>query len=292
MSGQSNPRPRGERGEPLEEPEQETAALPTVEGEIVPHEEHSGIDVRIPGPVERAPTKTIPVPRKTALWVLLTLVLLLALVAGLLYALLKHTSPKAAEAGATGSPSASATATAPSASPSPSAALSPTEPAGGPSPTASGEATSGASPQSTASSAPNPAFSPVNGVAYLGTPVDGSNNVDTKTDVVISGTDYPYSSRFNCPSYSAIDWNVAGYSVFTATLGIPDNASGATGATVTMTFSDQNGKVLSVNKTAIGQPAVVRIPLSGVDRLIVSCNRSANNGSNYNYVALGNGAVS
>lgn len=291
MSGQSNPRSRGERDEPREEPVPQTGALPTVEGEIVAHEEHSGIDVRIPGPVEPAPPKTtIAVPRNTARWVLITLVVLLALVAGLLYALLKPASPKGAEAAATGSPSPSASAA--SASPSPSAALSPTEPAGGPSPTASGEATPGASPQSTASSAPNPAFSPVNGIAYLGAPVDGSGSVGTKDDVVISGTDYPYSARLYCPSSSPIDWNVAGYSVFTATLGIPDNASGATGATITMTFSDQNGKVLSVDKTAIGQPASVRIPLSGVYRLVVSCNRTANNGSDSNQVALGNGAVS
>lgn len=290
MSGQTNPPPRGEWSDSEQSPLQGQGE-PTIEGEIVPREEHNGVDVRIPAPIEPAPPQKIAVSRTTARWVLLTLIVLLALVAALLYLVVKP-SPKPANAADTAKSTPSATAAAASASAAPSDSASATTPPGGASPAASDGATAGASAsaQNLASSTPNPAFSPINGTLYLPTPVDGS--VDTKVDVTISNVDYPYSTRFYCPSNSTLDWNVAGYSIFTTVLGIPDNAQGATGATITMTFSDQNGKVLSVNKTAIGQPANVKIPISGVERLVVTCNRTANNGSGYNQVALGNAAVS
>ncbi len=287
MSGQTNPPTQGEWSESEQGP-LHAGGEPAIDGEIVPREEHSGVDVRIPGPVEPAPPQKIAVSKTTARWVLLTLVVLLALVAALLYLVVKPATKPAADASNT---KPTATAVAATASAAPSDSPSPTTAPGGASPAASGDATPSTSAQVSVSGSPNPGFSPINGTVYLGTPIDGSS-VDTKIDVQISGTDYPYSSRFYCPNSYPIDWNVAGYSTFTTTLGVPDNASGATGATITMTFSDQNGKVLSVNKTAIGQPATVHIPLSGVDRLVISCNRTANNGGGYNFVALGNAAVS
>jgi len=291
VAGQTNPPPRGEWSDAEQGPLQGQGE-PTIEGEIVPREEHSGVDVRIPGPIEPAPPRKIAVSRTTARWVLLTLIVLLALVAALLYLLVKPAS-KAADAADSAKSTPTATAVAATASAAPSVSASPTTAPGGASPAASDGATAGpsASAQDLASSTPNPAFSPINGTLYLPAPVDGS--VETKVDVLISNVDYPYSTRFYCPTNnSTLDWNVAGYSTFTTTLGIPDNAQGATGATLTMTFSDQNGKVLSVNKTAIGQPATIHIPITGVERLVVTCNRTANNGSGYNQVALGNAAVS
>jgi hypothetical protein len=289
-NGPNHPDAQGEHGEstPTEQFE--------MPGEIVPHEEHDGIDVHIPGQLEPAPAarKTVAVTSNVARWVLLTLVVLLALVAGLLYTILKSPA-KTAVVAATSSPSASVSA---SASASTAAATSSPSAGSVPSPSAgvgesgSAAATSSASAPSTESSQPSASFSPINGTAYLPVPVDGGGYVDTKVDVVISNVDYPYSTRFYCPNQTAIDWNVAGYATFTANVGIPDNAPGATGSTVTMTFADQNGKVLSVSKTSIGQPSSIRVPLAGVDRLTMTCNRQANNGSYVNYVALGNASLS
>ena len=286
-NGPKYPDSQGEHGE------SEPTAQFELPGEVVPQEEHGGIDVRIPsGQLEPAPAarKTVAVPSSVARWVVLTLVVLLALVAGLLYAMIKSPGNTAAVA-ATSSPSASSnvSASTAAASGSPSAGGVPSPSAGlGGSGSAVATSSASASAQSTDSSQPSTAFSPINGTVYLPAPVDGS--VDTKIDVVISNTDYPYSTRFNCPNQSAVDWNVAGYSTFTTTVGIPDSAQNATGVTITMTFADQNGKVLSVSKTSIGQPATVRVPLAGVERLTMSCNRQPNN--SYNYVALGNASLS
>lgn len=78
MSGQTNPPTQGEWSESEQGP-LHAGDEPTIDGEIVPREEHSGVDVRIPGPIEPAPPQKIAVSKTTARWVLLTLVVLLAL---------------------------------------------------------------------------------------------------------------------------------------------------------------------------------------------------------------------
>ena len=133
MSGQTNPPPRGEWSESEQSP-LHGASEPTIEGEIVPHEQHSGVDVRIPGPIEPAPPQKIAVSRTTARWVLLTLILLLALVAALLYLVVKPSSKPVADAGKS---TPSATAVAASASAAPSDSASATTPPGAASPAAS-----------------------------------------------------------------------------------------------------------------------------------------------------------
>jgi hypothetical protein len=285
-NGPNHPGAQDERGE--------TQPIEQVQGEIVQHEEHGpaahegpgAIEVRIPAPLEPAPPRTIAVRPKVAQAMLLALFLLAVLVAALLYVLLKP-GDKTTTAASTGSPSP----TSASASVTPSAVALPSA-SGAESASASADASSSASGQSTDSAVPNSSFTPINGTAPLGAPVDNGAEVSTNVDVTISNVDYPNSVTLNCANSATTDWDVAGYASFTTTLGIPDTARGATGSTITMTFANENGQTLDVAKTSIGQPANVRIPLTGVHRLAISCTRQSSNGYGYNQVALGNASFS
>jgi len=288
-NGPNHPDAQDERGE--------TQRIEQVQGEIVQHEEHGPaaheepgtIEVRIPAPLEPVPPKTIAVRPKVARAMLLALFLLVVLVAALLYVVLKPTD-KTAPAAA-GSPSPTSASASASASASPSAVALPS-PSGADSASASADATSSASGQSTDSAAPGTSFTPINGTVPLGSPVDNGDGVSSNVDVSISNVDYPNSVTLNCANSATTDWDVAGYASFTATLGIPDTARGATGSTITMTFANENGQTLAVAKTSIGQPANVRIALTGVHRLAISCTRQSSNGYGYNQVALGNASFS
>ncbi|HEV2634029.1 MAG TPA: hypothetical protein VGX23_02710 [Actinocrinis sp.] len=282
-----------------------TQQIPTQNGPAQPG--HPGIDVpvssapfpvQLPPPAPQNPDGPPPVlVKRRTLSVLLCLLLVLALaVVGLLYTTLNKGTKTLVVAGATS----------PSASPTDTAASDPSTPTAGPSsggspgtaPTNTA-ATADASPAATGTDGGalvvgpgGSSFAPPFGTQYLGEPIDAAGGVDTKTDVTISNVDYPDSTEFYCPTTGLDDWNVAGYSSFTATFGIPDDAQYATGITNTVTFSDQNGKTLGTATTSIGQPAKVSFPLTGVVRLIVNCARQGSNASSDNMVALGNASVS
>lgn len=272
-------------------------------GEIVPREQHEGIDVPIPGSV--LPPAPLPVPyeqpgqpparpqvqvRRRTLGTMVTVIaVLLALVVYMLYAtVLKGPDTVSASATSTSSASATASGTRPSES-SPSGGT----PAAGPSATdgASADATSTAS--ATNGVAPGVAFSPVFGSQFLTSPVDNSDDVSTQVDLHISDVDYPHSVELSCPTGGIDDWNVAGYSTFSAMFGIPDDAQNATGVTDTITFTDQNGRTLGTATASIGQPAKVSLSFTGVDRLVINCSRQGGDAqyANHNAVALGDASV-
>ncbi|HET8659202.1 MAG TPA: hypothetical protein VFM55_09415 [Micromonosporaceae bacterium] len=74
------------------------------------------------------------------------------------------------------------------------------------------------------------------------------------------------------PTSSYIEWNVAGYQTFTATLGIADDTSDAFGAIASMTFYDEDGRQLTKPiDVRMGHPQPVRIPLAGVVHLRLTC---------------------
>lgn len=297
---------RGKSPDPSEgERESEPTRFYDFEGEgeteVVPVEHqapvsgHAGIDVPVPPtplPVPAGPPP-IPVRRSILLTLLTILIVLLVAVGALIAVVLGHSNKALATTTSTSSPT-STTASAidsssassdPSAGSTAGAGSSPSDGASaGPSPSADS-----ASPSTDVT--PSESFSPPFGTQYLTGPVDGSG-VGTNVDVKLSSVDYPNSVNFYCPTNGLLDWDVAGYSTFTTTFGIPDDAPYAAGITNTITFTNENGKTLGSATTTVGQPAKVSFALNGAVRLVITCTRQGSNDSADNVVALGNAEVS
>ncbi len=277
-----------ENGDMYNPPDDERQRVEAAETqhEIVPWE-YSAVGKVVPPqsvpagrPAQKPP---VLVQRKTLLTMVTIIVVLLVVAGGLIFMELgSGNAPVAAVMPpvATTSPAAEQTDTV-ALSPSPELSASPSD-------SLATDASASDSPSNTA--APAGTFSPVFGSQYLGSPVDG--DVSTQRDVHISNVDYPNSIGFYCPTSGMIDWNVAGYTTFTAVFGIPDDARSSTGITNGVTFSDQNGHQLGTAKASIGQPAPIQIALKGATRLVMACDRQGSNDSTDNYVALGNASLS
>jgi cytoskeletal protein RodZ len=248
------------------------------------------IEARRSGPViVSGSSAAVLISRRTvAIFLAILLVLAIAVVA-LLYATLTHNNPGSAAAALRSTATQSPTPTDQGVATRPSPSLDTTTPATAPS-SGSGTFSPTATPAST--SAPEQAITTPSGVlpasggpAYLGAPVEGSGTFQVGQDVQISQVDYPQSVIFYCPN-SGIDWNVAGNSSFSATFGIVDGATSAVGAVDTIKFTDENGRVLKVLKTQLGQPQKITFSLKGIQRLVMTCTRVGP--GNVNNVALGN----
>jgi len=297
---------RAEGPEPVPEPDAtqhyELERIPEPEPGPGPEAEPTEfVEVIIPSsqhlPVPRPPVGVVVRRRRLALLYGL-IALLLVVLGGMAYAMISNNhkqlvavdSTTSATPSAQASPADTGSDATDDASSSASASGDPAT-SGSASPgTSASDGGSATSTDPSSSDDPSSAFTPPFGTEYLPAPVDG--DVYTQQDVHISDIDYANSSSFYCPTSGLIDWNVAGYSTFTAQYGIPDDAQYATGITNTITFTDQNGKTLDVQTTSIGQPVKLSFSVSGVDRLIMSCARQGSNNSANNLVALGNASLS
>jgi hypothetical protein len=91
-------------------------------------------------------------------------------------------------------------------------------------------------------------------------------------------------------------FDVAGHKLFTAVVGIPDNTSNVTSVNETVVFANQSGTALMRPVTvSLGHPATVRVNISGVTQLAVTCtglNTQSQQGVNGNPVTLGDAQIS
>jgi hypothetical protein len=202
---------------------------------------------------------------------------------------------------ATGSPSASATqpspaASATSASSSPSAASS--SPASSPaasSPAASATAAASAS-GSTVAAPGGAAGAPLADLSALN-PVNQSYISSLSTGPQqIGSTTYQDSVRFTCDAPSGyLVYDVAGYKYLTTLIGIPSDASNATGNTMTITFyKDGSASQLMTPVTvSLDHPQSVHLNLQGASQLEVACSAisTTSQDSEYMDVAFGNATI-
>jgi hypothetical protein len=131
-------------------------------------------------------------------------------------------------------------------------------------------------------------------------PTSDYGNVGTGAQTM-SATAYPNSLTFNCagpPSAGQPDeaFDVAGHSLFRAVIGIPDNTQDATSLNETVIFANQNGaQLMKPVVVSLGSPAVVRLNISGVTQLEMTCSGTdpqTQQPDNDNVVTLGNAYIS
>jgi len=117
----------------------------------------------------------------------------------------------------------------------------------------------------------------------------------------MSATAYPNSVTFNCDGPVNADqpdeaFDVAGHSLFRAVVGIPDNTQDATSLNETVTFANQSGtQLMRPVVVSLGNPAVIRLNISGVTQLEVTCSGTdpqTQQQENGNQVTLGNAYIS
>jgi hypothetical protein len=91
-------------------------------------------------------------------------------------------------------------------------------------------------------------------------------------------------------------FDVAGHKLFTAVVGIPDDTSDVTSVNETVVFANQSGTALMSPVTvSLGHPAKVRLNISGVTQLAVTCtgvNTQSQQSDNGNPVTLGDAQIS
>lgn len=96
----------------------------------------------------------------------------------------------------------------------------------------------------------------------------------------MSATSYPNSLTFYCDgplnnNQPDEAFDVAGHALLRVVVGIPDNAQGATSLSETLIFANQNGTELMKPVTvSLGSPATVRLNISGVTQLEMTCSGS------------------
>jgi hypothetical protein len=140
------------------------------------------------------------------------------------------------------------------------------------------------------------------GGAYLSALQPTFNNANLQTGPqTMSSTAYPDSVTFDCDGPSGADqpdeaFDVAGHTQFRAVVGVPDNAQDATNLNETVTFANQSGaQLMKPVVVSLGNPAVVRLNISGVTQLEVICsgtNSETQAQDNGNQLTLGNANVS
>jgi hypothetical protein len=134
--------------------------------------------------------------------------------------------------------------------------------------------------------------------AFLSDLQQTSGDVNAQNESqVMSAKPYPNSVTFSCAGGSPdLAYDVAGHQVFTALVGIPDNAQDATGLDETVTFDNQAGTQLAKPVVvSLGSPDRVRINIAGVTQLEFSCTGVTGPGhqpDNGNQLTLGNAEIS
>jgi hypothetical protein len=117
----------------------------------------------------------------------------------------------------------------------------------------------------------------------------------------MSAKAYPNSVTFDCDGPVNTDqpdeaFDIAGHTLFRAVVGIPDNTPNATSLNETVTFANENGtQLMKPVVVSLGKPAVVRLSISGVTQLEVTCSGTdpqTQQNENGNQVTLGNAYIS
>jgi hypothetical protein len=140
------------------------------------------------------------------------------------------------------------------------------------------------------------------GGTYLSALQPTLDNSDLQTGTqTMSATAYPNSVTFGCDGPASSDqpdeaFDVAGHTLFRAVVGIPDNAQDATSLDETVTFANQGGtQLIKPVVVSLGNPAVVRLNISGVTQLEVTCsgtNSQTQQQDDDNELTLGNAYIS
>jgi hypothetical protein len=119
-------------------------------------------------------------------------------------------------------------------------------------------------------------------------------NVDA-APVQFGTTTYPQSIRFTCEGgQSSVTYQVAGYAFLDATVGVPDDATNATGHTAKVTFlkngtSTPLGQPLTV---VLGRPQQIHLDLQGSAQVAISCVATDSTGGYQSIdIALGDAAL-
>lgn len=141
---------------------------------------------------------------------------------------------------------------------------------------------------------------PPGGTRYLSALNPTVNNGGVSTgQQVIAAQEYTSSLLFGCygPNSDQPDeaYDVAGSSTFTAVVGIPDDASGATDVIASVTFTNEaSQRVGQPVQVSLGHPVRVRLHIAGVTQLGITCvARDARTGQDLGNIqaALGNAQV-
>jgi hypothetical protein len=154
----------------------------------------------------------------------------------------------------------------------PAPAIEATTPPPSPSPTDSPSPTETVDPTDTVEPTDTPAATPA--TQYLDTEeaLDGGHD---PAAVTFSAVRHPRGITFWCSSVtsSRLQWNVAGYSHFTATAGVDDATENAFGAVVEFIFYDQDGHQLTRKPidVSVGHSQKVALDLKGVVNLRMTC---------------------
>jgi hypothetical protein len=164
----------------------------------------------------------------------------------------------------------------------------------------SASASAGAVPTPSTGAAGGTSLSPAGYLSALQPTVDHAEVQSGQQ--AMSARPYPNSITFGCdgpqgggqPEDEAYD--IAGNTLFTATVGIPDNAADATGLDETVIFASQDGTQLGKPVVvSLGSPARVALDITGVTQLQVTCTGVTEPGrqpDNGNELTLGNAHIS
>jgi hypothetical protein len=257
----------------------------------------ASVTVRMPAQEPVSGKKTVRVRRSLLMTLVCLIVLLVVAIVALVKFLPAHTSTAlAVQDKATSSPRASATRPSPadsatSASSSPSTASSPA--ASSPAASATAAATSSGSTvvaPGGAAGAPLADLSALNPVnqSYISSLSTGPQQIGSIT--------YQDSVRFTCDTPSGyLVYDVAGYKYLTTLIGIPSDASNATGNTMTITFYKDGSatQLMTPVTVSLDHPQSVHLNLQGASQLEVACSAisTTSQDSEYMDVAFGNATI-
>jgi hypothetical protein len=172
----------------------------------------------------------------------------------------------------------------PSPIPTPSISITPSDA----SPTPSG---SGSGPEEDTSLKPSPGTT-----KYIDSERTLVGGADAKA-VTFNAQRYLRGISFYCEAAtnSILQWNVAGYTKFTAVGGIDDNTSNAFGAATEFVFYDQDGRQLLAKpvQASVGHPQKIELDLTNVVSLRMTCSAhdSKTGRTRYTYAAFGDPVI-
>ncbi|HUY48347.1 MAG TPA: hypothetical protein VMV92_21895 [Streptosporangiaceae bacterium] len=142
----------------------------------------------------------------------------------------------------------------------------------------------------------------LSGGTYLSALQPTVDHADLQTGTqTMSAKTYPNSITFGCDGPANTDqpdeaFNVGGHALFRAVVGIPDNAQNATSLNETVTFANQGGtQLISPVVVSLGKPATVRLSISRVTQLEVTCSGTdprTQQPDSSNELTLGNAYIS
>ncbi|MDQ1646034.1 MAG: hypothetical protein QOJ50_2218 [Cryptosporangiaceae bacterium] len=107
--------------------------------------------------------------------------------------------------------------------------------------------------------------------------------------VMLQNKSYDRSTTIECNfAGETTTWLVAGYQRFTTTVGIADDANGAVGTKMNVSFTNQDNQSLgAVAGVSLGHPKPITFPLRGTIQMQVRCQESGG----YSEVSLGDAVL-